>query len=90
MKSTDDPKPGGVSILTYDRLKAYILVFLLNHFDLGHKSLQIIKPIRDKGRLLLQVHALVNKWFRVLKESFHFLEAPIKLVDTKVLVFRST
>ena len=44
-----------------DRFKAKILFLLLNNLDLANVILQLFKPIRDKSRLLLQIHALIRE-----------------------------
>ena len=57
-----------------DGLEAEELLLLLYVFDLSDEFLQLRQPLRNEVCLLLQVHALFDKWALMLQKGVHFLE----------------
>ena len=74
-------------ILTNDRLEAQVLFLLLDLLDRVDEILELIEPIRDKSRLLLQIKALLNKGALMLQKAVDFLKLCEHLIEAEVFVF---
>ena len=56
----------GVSV--YDGFEAEVVLLLLDLLQRLQERLQLVHPVDDEVRFLLEVHALLHEWLVVLEE----------------------